>query len=101
VFINVRFSSIVFSIIGVIIVESDDGILVVGRNEVALSLLELSVIVDDSANDNEDCVCGCISTESVIDDDVCISIDSAIDVFSSSLILCSVATASDCVSEEI
>jgi len=36
------------------IVDSDDGILEDGRNEFALSLLELSVIVEDSANDDED-----------------------------------------------
>jgi hypothetical protein len=83
-------------------VDADDGILDVGRNEVALSLLELSVIVDDSANDEVDCVCCCcISIESVIDDDVCISIDSAIVGFSSSLIFCSVVITSDCDSEEI
>jgi hypothetical protein len=65
----------------------------------ALSLLELSVIVDDSANDNDDWTCCCISTESV--NDACISTDSVIEVFSSSLIFCSDVITSDCVSEEI
>jgi len=102
VFSNVCLSSVVFSTIGPIIVDSDDGILDVGCNEVALSLLELSVIVDDSANDDDDCACCWISTDSVNDDkDAWISIDSVIDVFSSSFIFCSVTIASDCDSEAI
>ena len=46
-------------------------IVVEGRTEMALSLLELSVIVDDSARDDDDCVgcCCCRLIESIIDDD--------------------------------
>ena len=53
----------VASIVGLIVVE--------GRTEMALSLLELSVIVDDSARDDDDCVgcCCCRLIESIIDDD--------------------------------
>ena len=38
-------------------VDSEDGILDVGRSETALSLLELSVMVEDSPNDEDDCTC--------------------------------------------
>jgi hypothetical protein len=99
VFSNVCLSSTIFSTFGPIIVDSDDGILDVGCNELALSLLELSVIVDDSANDDDDCTRCWISTDSINDDKE--STDSIIDVFSSSFIFCSVTIASDCDSEEI
>jgi len=104
VFLTISIFSGVFSTTEPITVDSDDGILDVGCNEVALSLLELPVIVDDSANDDDDWDCArCwISTDSINEDkDVWISIDSVIDVFSSSFEFCSVANPSDCDSEEI
>ncbi len=94
VFINLCCSSVLCSKTTPITVDSDDGILNVGCKELVLSLLELSVIVDDSANDNDDCACCCVSIDSVINDDVCRSVDSVV-VLSSSLIFCSVAIASE------
>lgn len=114
-FINNDFSSSVLSITGSIKVDSDDGRLNVGCNELALSLLELSVIVDDSVNDADDGTC-CISTESVVNDDgctccisidsgidsdICISVDSVVGIFSSSFLFSSVEIKSDCDSEGI
>ena len=96
------------------IVDSDDGKLDAARNELALSLLELSVIVKVSANndDDNDCTCAdfadsvidvdvCTSVDCLSNDDICTSLDSVVDIFSISFILDSLSIKSDCNSEEI
>jgi hypothetical protein len=91
--VNVCCSSALLSPIGPITVDSDEGILSVGCNEFVLSLLELSVIVDDSARDDADWTCCCASADS---DGVSRCRDSSVVEVSSSLMLGSVSAVFDC-----
>lgn len=91
--VNVCSSSVRLSTIGPTTVDSDDGILSVGRSEFVLSLLELSVMVDDSARDVDDWTC-CWTSAGSESDGRCDGSSAA--GLSSSLTFVSGVVATDC-----